>query len=411
MKWTLTVTQLNEYVRKTLAYDPVLRAVSLSGEISGFKRQVSGHWYFTLKDEESRISCVLFRQNACRVAFEPRDGDQVIVHGSVGLYTAAGSYQFYAESMEKGGQGELYRQFERLKKKLADEGLFDQARKKTLPYRPSRIAVVTSRSGAVIHDIVTVARRRDPSVQIILRPALVQGEGAASDIAAGIDEAVRTARPDVLIVGRGGGSLEDLWAFNEEAVVRAICACPVPVISAVGHEVDVTLADFAADVRAATPSAAAEIAVPDRVQLREQVRQMISRLDTAAETCRMTYSGRLASVSHRLTMCHPALQIQNMKARCGLLVTAMNTQIENRLLLASAHLKNDMNQLRALGPRQALGRGYAVVISDGKPAQSLHELGDEALLVFRDGSARVRTIEKKEGDPFDSIEKNSAKDI
>ncbi len=411
MKWQLTVTQLNEYVRRTLASDPMLREITLQGEISGFKKQISGHWYFTLKDETSRVNCVLFRQNTYQVSFEPKDGDQVTLTGSVGLYTAAGSYQFYAEGMQRAGQGELWRRYELLKAKLAAEGLFDPARKRPLPYRPRRIAVVTSRSGAVIHDIKTVAGRRDPSVAIILRPALVQGEGAAKDIAEGIEEAARVAGADLLIVGRGGGSMEDLWAFNEEIVVRAIAACPIPVISAVGHEVDVTLSDFAADVRAATPSAAAEIAVPDREKLREQTAQMVLRLDAAAEGCLLQMGAALQAMRQRLTLCHPAVRIESMKSKCDLLLTAMNRQMENRLLLASAHLKRAADQLNALGPRQALERGYAFVISDGKPAQSLRELGEEALLFFSDGSARVRTIEKKAGDPFGSLQENAAKDV
>lgn len=405
MKWQLTVTQLNEYVRRSLASDPMLREISLSGEISGFKKQISGHWYFTLKDEQSRINCVLFRQNTLRVPFEPRDGDQVTLTGSVGLYTGSGSYQFYAESMQRSGQGELYRQFERLKARLAAEGLFDPARKKLLPYRPSRIAVVTSRSGAVIHDIVTVAGRRDPSVQIILRPTLVQGEGAAQDIAAGIAEAVRLARADMLIVGRGGGSMEDLWAFNEEAVVRAICDCPIPVISAVGHEVDVTLADFAADVRAATPSAAAEIAVPDRERLREAMRQLLLRLEGAGDAYMLSRASAADALIHRLNLRHPAMQIRSMQSRCVLQIAAMNRAMESRVSLSRARLSGTAEKLQALGPRQALGRGYAVVISDGRVAQSLSELGEEALLLFRDGRARVRTIEKKAGDPFDSAGK------
>ena len=266
-EWILSVSDLNEYVRRSLAADPMLHNLRLRGEISNFKRHSSGHWYFTLKDEDSRINCVMFRQNNMGVSIRPADGMAVIVSGSVSLYVQGGAYQFYVDAMRPDGVGSLYLRYEALKAKLAKEGLFDAGRKRPLPLLPRGIAIVTSPTGAVLHDIRTVSARRNPAIPLTLLPVRVQGEGAAEEIAAAIRKAGTLSNIDVLITGRGGGSMEDLWAFNEECVVRAIAECPVPVISAVGHETDTTLADYAADVRAATPSMAAELAVQDRLEL------------------------------------------------------------------------------------------------------------------------------------------------
>ena len=279
-RWTLSVSELNEYVRRSLAADPMLRSVRLRGEISGLKRHSSGHMYFTLKDEGARVAAVMFRQQAMGLDFRPAEGQQVVAEGSVSLYAAAGQYQLYVERMEPEGQGDLFRRFEQLKDRLLREGLFDSSLKKPLPVYARRIGIITSPTGAVVHDIETVAARRDPTVELVLCPVNVQGAQAAGEIARAI--ARMDGRGfDVLIVGRGGGSLEDLWAFNEEIVARAIYACRTPVISAVGHEVDFTIADFAADVRAATPSVAAELAVADRAELGRMLDEKRARLDRA----------------------------------------------------------------------------------------------------------------------------------
>ena len=259
---TLTVSQLNEYVRRSLASDPMLHGLCLTGELSNFKRHTSGHWYFTLKDEEAAINCAMFRQAAMGVRFRPENGQRVRLFGGVGLYARTGAYQFYADAMEPDGLGELYLRFEALKQKLAAEGLFDPSLKKPLPLLPRGVGIVTSRTGAVVHDIVRVSWRRYPGMPLYLCPVKVQGEGAAAEIAAAIRLLDGFEGAEVIIVGRGGGSMEDLWAFNEEVVARAIARCHTPVVSAVGHETDVTIADFVADVRAPTPSAAAELAVP-----------------------------------------------------------------------------------------------------------------------------------------------------
>lgn len=401
MGWTLSVSELNDYVRRALASDPALRFISLRGEISDFKRYASGHWYFTLKDEESRIQCVCYRQYASQIQFTPENGMKVILQGAVGLYTVSGSYQFYTESITLDGIGELYLKYEALKAKLMKEGLFDVSRKRPLPMLPRAIGVVTSRSGAVIHDIATVTRRRFPGMQIILRPAQVQGEGAAEDIAAGIEEMAQLPQVDVIIVGRGGGSLEDLWAFNEEIVVRAIAACPVPTVSAVGHEVDVTLSDLAADVRAATPSAAAELCVPEKRQLLSNLEKYRLALQRAGQNSLLSRKNLLSSYEKRLVARHPAALLQQAKARANLLSQRMQAAIDHRFTLEKAQLNKMKEKLNALGPKQALSRGYAVVLAGNKAVTSVDQAQDEMTLLLQDGRIRVRTAQIRKEDPFD----------
>lgn len=401
MPWTLSVSELNDYVRRALASDPALRFVSLRGEISDFKRYASGHWYFTLKDDESRIQCVCYRQYASQIQFQPENGMKVILNGAVGLYTVSGAYQFYAESMTLDGVGELYLKFEALKAKLMKEGLFDVSRKRPLPLMPRAIGVVTSRSGAVIHDIATVTRRRFPAMQIILRPAQVQGEGAAEDIAAGIEEIAQLPQVDVIIVGRGGGSLEDLWAFNEEIVVRAIAACPIPIVSAVGHEVDVTLSDLAADLRAATPSAAAEVCVPEKKQLLTNLEKYRLSLLRAGQNALLSRKNMLSYYEKRLASRHPAALLQGARARSILLSQRMQAVMERSFTLRKARLSQLSEKLNALGPRQALSRGYAVVLADGQAVTSVEQARDEMTLLLQDGRIQVRTIQIRKEDPFD----------
>lgn len=406
--WTLSVSDLNEYVRRSLAGDPMLRSIRLRGEISGFKLHVSGHWYFTLKDDKSRINCVLFRQNNQRISFRPADGMRVVLEGTVGLYTASGMYQFYAENMEQDGMGDLFLRLEQLKQKLMREGLFDAARKKPLPLLPRKVGIVTSRTGAVVHDIATVSRRRHPGVQLVLRPAQVQGEGAAEDIARGIEEIAMCPGVDVIIVGRGGGSVEDLWAFNEEIVVRAVAACPVPVISAVGHEVDVTLCDFAADVRAATPSAAAELAVPEREALKSMVDDLSGALEKNMRTVLFMKRDLLGRKEKRLAARHPLAQVQKTRELGAVLHSRMEKRMQRLLLTTRTQLTALGSKMEVLGPRKALERGYAVVVSDGKAVTSIQDMPDEAVLILQDGRVRVQTLDKKEGDPFASAEENNA---
>ena len=400
MPWTLTVTELNDYVRRALASDPSLRFLSLRGEISDFKKYASGHWYFTLKDAQCAIQCVCFRQYNQRLDFRPENGMQVVLTGAVGLYPERGSYQFYAESITRDGVGDLFLKLEQLKNRLMKEGLFDVAKKRPLPLLPRAVGVVTSRSGAVIHDIATVTRRRYPAMQIILRPAQVQGEGAAEDIARGIAEISALPQVDVVIVGRGGGSLEDLWAFNEEIVVRAIAACPVPVVSAVGHEVDVTLSDLAADVRAATPSVAAEVCVPERDALEAAVRKMRESLEKAGQNRLVALGASVAYLEKRLAACHPAAHVQRIRAQAGLLSQRLHTAAEKALTARRSRLTLLRDKLNALGPRQALSRGYAVVLAGERAVTSVARTAEEMTLILQDGRVRVHTLEIRKEDPF-----------
>lgn len=417
-EWILQVSDLNEYVRRTLAADPMLRSVRIRGEISNFKAHSSGHWYFTLKDDEARIACVMFRQNVMRMSIRPRDGMAVILSGSVSLYPQSGTYQFYAENMCPDGVGDLYQQFEALKAKLAAEGLFDQGRKRPLPLRPRKIAVVTSRTGAVLQDIRKVSARRDPGVPLVLLPVQVQGEGAAREIAAAIRKAGTLPGVEVIITGRGGGSMEDLWAFNEERVARAIAESPVPVISAVGHETDFTIADFAADVRASTPSNAAELAVPDRAEMMDGLRMLKRHLGQAARQCIGEKERQLLQVRRGLENVSPERQLQSLERTVSLFrarlqraaedniaplrtATAMAQMrlthaAEGSLQRKQQRLDKERARLNALSPRQVLERGYAVVTGERGLVTSRAAAAKETVMTlhFADGSVQVKPEEE-----------------
>ena len=411
--WILEVSDLNEYVRAMLNADPALRSLRLRGEISNFKRHSSGHWYFTLKDDRCRISAVMFRQNAMRMSIRPMDGMSVIVSGQVSLYPESGMYQIYCDNMRPDGVGTLYQQFEALKQKLQMEGLFDQARKRPLPWRPRKIAVVTSETGAVLHDIRRVSARRDPGVPLVLLPVQVQGVGAAEDIARAIRRAGRLDGVDVIITGRGGGSMEDLWAFNEEIVARAIAESPIPVISAVGHETDTTIADFAADARASTPSNAAEMAVPDRREIIEGLRDIRRHMNNAMNTLMQSRRYDLLLLQRRMAACQPEQRVAALSAQVNGLRLRLNTAMDarlpvlaHRLGMAGMRLDAAMDKgltrpqermdrararLTALNPAAVLERGYALVM-DGKQvitsADTANKM-DQMTLRFRDGSVQV----------------------
>ena len=402
---TLTVSQLNDYVRRSLASDPILQQITLRGEISNFKMYSSGHWYFTLKDEQSRIDCALFRQYTYGVRFRPQDGMKVLVSGSAGLYVQGGKYQFYADGMEQDGLGELYQRFLALKEKLTLEGLFDAARKRPLPLLPRKVGIVTSASGAVLHDIRTVAGRRFPGLPLVLRPAQVQGDGAAEDIVSGLQEVACVPGVDVIIVGRGGGSMEDLWAFNEEIVARAVAACPVPVISAVGHETDTTLCDYAADMRAPTPSAAAELAVPEREALLSTVDDLRQRALRAAQTGTLRGREGLQAILLRLQACQPLHHVRQMRQQANFLQQRLRAAQQKRMQLIIQQLSALEEKLRTVGPRQALERGYAIALKDGVPVTSVRQAQNDMTVIFRDGRAQVRVLSAKEGDPFGSQER------
>lgn len=403
---TLTVSQLNEYVRRSLASDPMLQGITLRGEISNFKTYASGHWYFSLKDEKSRIDCALFRQYTYGVRFVPGDGMQVLVTGTAGLYVQGGKYQFYADGMMQDGMGELYERFLQLKDKLAGEGLFDASRKRPLPLLPRKVGIVTSASGAVLHDIRTVAGRRFPGIRLVLRPSLVQGEGAAKDLAEGLRTVSRVPGVDVVIIGRGGGSMEDLWAFNEEILVRAVASCCVPVVSAVGHETDTTLCDYAADMRAPTPSAAAELAVPRMEDLEQAVADLEERSRRAVQTKILVCRGHLQQLETRLAALQPVHHVRQMLQQTVQMRLRLREAAGKYTALLSQRVSAAAEKLYSVGPRQVLERGYAIALKDGKPVTELNGVRDDMELLFRDGSAWVHVLSRKEGDPFDTEERH-----
>lgn len=319
----LSVTQLNTYVRSLLDGDPHLAQVFLSGEISNFTDHYrSGHLYFSLKDDRCVIRAVMFAQYAGRLRFAPEDGMKVIVRGRVGLYEVSGQYQIYVEDMQPDGLGALNLAYEQLKRKLEREGLFRPERKKPLPKFPESIGVITSPTGAAVHDILTILERRYPVAKVVFCPVQVQGEGAAQQIAQAVERFNRRNGADVLIVGRGGGSIEDLWAFNEEVVARAVAASRIPVISAVGHETDFTICDFAADLRAATPSAAAELAVPDRMELLGAILAARERMKSAVQSRLSQESSQLETFLQKRVMQRPQEFLELRKIR----LTASRTE-------------------------------------------------------------------------------------
>ena len=397
-KWALSVTELNEYVRRKLAGDAVLRAVAVRGEISGFKRYASGHCYFALKDETSRVQCVLWRQQAASLTFRPEDGMRVTARGAASLYVESGSYQLYVNSLRPEGAGDLYLRFEALKKKLMQEGLFDPARKRPIPLLPKMIGVATSRSGAVIRDIIRVSRRRDPNVGVLLVPCAVQGAGSAQEIVEAIRRLNEDGRPDVILVGRGGGSMEDLWPFNEEIVARAIAASRIPVISCVGHETDFTIADFAADARASTPSNAAEMAVPVVAELKQSVEAEARALTAALLRAQQLRHARLQALAGSAALSMPRRMmierretaLQALAARLPLALTRRRDALERRLSLAS-------RSLAALDPESVVRRGYAVVFKDGKcvPEARALRAGDAIELHMRGGNVGAEVTDGK----------------
>ena len=414
----LEVSDLNEYARSILANDSILRHVRLRGEISNFKRHSSGHWYFTLKDERCRIACVMFRQNAMNMSIRPEDGMRVIATGSVSIYPEAGTYQLYAEAMRPEGKGTLFQQFEALKAKLAAQGLFDQSRKRPLPLRPRKIAIVTARTGAVLQDIRRVSGARDPGIPLVLLPVKVQGEGAAEEIAKAIAKAGTLPQVDVLIIGRGGGSMEDLWAFNEEKVARAIAACPVPVISAVGHETDFTISDFVADARASTPSNAAEMAVPDRREMLEALRMQKQRLLKQTENAVQRKRIQLLNLSRRLEGQQPEKRINRIMQQLEGCRQRLQKELENQItsyapeiamkkirldhaMDSALHrkqvrLEQAKTSLTMMDPARVMNRGYAMAVdATGKLITSVGAVGQHPFtLRFHDGSVNVKRIEE-----------------
>ena len=391
-----TVSQYNQAIKNFLDSKSECQNVHMRGEISNYKGHTRGHLYFTLKDEDSRINAVMFSSNAGKLNFEPKDGDEVLVDGRISVYVPNGGYQVYVDKMTLAGNGDLLKKFEELKNKLMEEGLFDQAKKKPIPKYPEKIGIVTAPTGAAIRDILSTIKRRYPLCETLLFPSLVQGELAAPDIVRQIERA-QEYDLDVLIVGRGGGSIEDLWAFNEEIVARAIYASNIPIISAVGHEPDFTIADFVADLRAPTPTGAAEMAVPNMVDLINLIKQMEIRLNRNVTNKIEFLSKSLKALSTSYVLSNPFASFEIREQKLDTLINRLNSNITYRLDSVTTRFNNlkasrilnkpeemfirfnntlelNINKLELLNPLSVLSKGYSVASVDDKIIKSVKEV-------------------------------------
>lgn len=395
-----SVTQINQYIKNLFIRDRILNNLYIKGEVSNCKYHTSGHIYFTLKDAQGQLACVMFAGQRRGLTFRLEEGQSVIVLGSISVYERDGKYQLYANEIMLDGLGKLYERYEKLKKDLEAEGLFDQKHKKKIPPFPKRIGIVTASTGAAIQDIINISKRRNPYVQLILYPAQVQGVGAAESVARGI-AALDKLGVDIIIAGRGGGSIEDLWAFNEEIVARAIYHCKTPIISAVGHETDVTIADFVADLRAPTPSAAAELAVNDYMAFLSTVREY-KRLLSKAMAQKVTYNRtKVNEFKLRLYYVSPMYQIK--QKRQYLIEAEQKLQQRINLKLKEKRHKMELyiTKLEALSPLSKLSKGYALVVDeDNHPIRSIKNVKDKDLLTisFLDGDIKTRVEEIHEMD-------------
>ena len=391
----LKVSELNGYIKNIIDGDEMLANVYIKGEISNFKRHYSGHLYFTLKDETSLIKCVMFKSYTNYLNFEPKDGMSVVILGSVSVFERDGVYQVYAKGMEPEGVGALYKAYEKLKAKLSEEGLFDEAHKKPIPILPRAIGVVTSKTGAVIRDIINVTTRRLPNVNIILYPAAVQGEGAAQTIVNGIKYFNKAKNVDTIIIGRGGGSLEDLWPFNEEITARAIYESEIPLISAVGHETDFTIADFVADLRAPTPSAAGELAVPDVLEVRWKLENINKRLANSlrkkVENMRIKYD----NLKNSRALKNPYDALRQKMIVCDNLYKNIENNFSLKVKDRHIKLVGLIGRLENLSPLKTMLRGYSIVENlDGKVIKSVNDLSkdDEISIRLNDGKRKAKIL-------------------
>lgn len=386
-----SVSEVNNFIKQLLAGTPILSSIMVRGEISNFKCYASGHCYFTLKDASSALKCVMFRSRAQHLRFQPVNGLSVIASGNIAVYERDGVYQLYVDSLVPEGKGDLALAYEQLKNRLAAEGLFAKECKKALPKFPKKIGVVTSLSGAVLRDIYHVTKRRWPAVQLVLYPVQVQGEFSAKQVALAIEFFNTKYAVDVMIVGRGGGSMEDLWSFNEEVVVRAIAVSKIPIISAVGHETDFSLADFAADVRAATPSQAAELAVPDRDELKRYVVRMQRQLAQMARRELNERRLRLQACQKNKLLQRPELLLADRRQRLDNLISKLRQCLDENITVKNHQLSLALEKLSVLNPAKTLQRGFALVEHGGKIVTRVQEVkkGDKLQLTFSDGKVSV----------------------
>jgi len=395
----MTVGELNEYIKGVIDRDDVLRAVSVTGEISNLTDHRSGHLYFTLKDGTAQIKAVMFRSSRARLKFAVEDGMKVTVHGSVSVYTQSGAVQLYATTMAPEGVGSLYKAYEQLKARLAGEGLFDAAHKKPIPRYPTKIGVITSPTGAAVRDIINVTGRRFPLATVYLYPSLVQGEGAEANLISALDYFDKSKLVDLVIIGRGGGSIEDLWAFNSEALARRIFAASVPVISAVGHETDFTICDFVADLRAPTPSAAAELSVPDIRELALALDDTYTRISSALVRVTERQRERLSRVKDRPLFTDSDYLIGKARDRLSSSEEKISLFMREKISGLDSRLKIIAGRADALSPLAVLSRGYSITEQGGKRISSVGSLsvGEGVSVVLSDGKieAEIKAIKKK----------------
>lgn len=396
----LSITQLNEYIRGKMDTDPLLTQVAVRGEISNYKLYPSGHHYFTLKDEASALRCVMFKGNAMRLRFRPENGMQIIAMGKVSVFPRDGAYQLYCTAMAMDGVGDLYAAFEQLKRKLAAQGLFDPAHKKPIPKFPGTIGIITSSAGAAVHDMLRILRKRYPMSQVRLLPVRVQGVEAPGEIASAIAYANHYQLADLLIVGRGGGSIEDLWAFNDERVAYAIYESEIPVISAVGHEPDVTISDYVADLRAATPSNAAELAVPDQDALRQNLDAMTAAM--AASLNRQLKGARqhLQVLSQSPALRSPTAYLEQRGNSLELLKTRLVTAQNRNIDRNNARYIAAVSKLDAMSPMKVLTRGYSMAQTEsGQVLRSVSQVepGERICISLSDGKLSATVMQKEEG--------------
>ncbi len=390
----ITVEELNKYIKNKIDGDEFLNNVYVRGEISNFKLHYTGHMYFTLKDEKSLVKCIMFKSYTPYLNFMPKDGMKVCILGSVSVFERDGVYQIYAKGMKQDGIGSLYEEYEKLKAKLEKEGLFDENHKKNIPRFPKTIGVLTSSTGAVIRDIINVSTRRNPNVHIRLIPVPVQGPGAEIKIAEAIEKMNKEKLADVIIVGRGGGSLEDLWPFNEEIVARGIYNSELPIISAVGHETDFTIADFVADLRAPTPSAAAELAVPNIEDIKYTISQIKNRYKVALKRKHELMKMRYEKCMSRRVFKEPMQKINERYISIDMHTKSINNSILSKINNSRMKFNNVLTKIDALSPMKTMARGYSITEKDGRIIKKVAELkaGDEVSLKYIDGTAKAQIL-------------------
>ena len=404
MKHVFSVSQINSYIRRIFDSDYALRKILIKGEISNCKYHSSGHIYFTLKDEKSTLRCIMFSTDRRGLGFRLENGQMVTVEGHISVFERDGSYQLYAKQIELSGAGALYLHYEELKRELDEKGYFDFERKKPLPRFPERIGIVTALTGAAVEDIKSIAARRNPFVQLYLYPAKVQGEGAAQSIAEGI-RFFDHFQVDIIIIGRGGGSIEDLWAFNEPVVADSIYEAETPIISGTGHEIDMTIADYCADVRAATPSAACELAIPDIYAVIQQLDYYREQLDGHMEWMVQNYRRKLSGYQRLMEAHHPGTKVMRQRMLCQNLEQRLHQAMNHRFIDTRHQMMLSAEKLNALSPTARLSGGYVFAQNEREePVASVRQLAiqEPLSLIFRDGSAKVIPISLDETTEIDS---------